>query len=216
MNTPRAILFDLDGTLLDSAPHFTRILNVLLAQALLPLISIDQVRGSISGGVKAMIYGAFGASIDEATLKQLSQAFLVAYEQLIEAEMPLTFAGLLDVVQTLTRLNIPFGIVTNKHQRFAEKILAKTFFNKSLACVIYGDTLPTPKPSPQPLYLACQRLAVPPTETWFVGDARVDMEAAAAAGCIPILAHYGYVESDWRTWPATHQIQQLSDLLVWL
>lgn len=213
---PEAVLFDLDGTLLDSAPHFTDILNGLLTDAAKPLLPIDQVRPRVSGGVSAMVQCAFGGDLSNEALTTLKNAFLRDYAQLIANVPPLYFAGVEAVLQALSVRGIPFGIVTNKHQRFAEPILAKTTFKDSWQCVIYGDTLITPKPSPEPLYLACQRLQVVGEDTWFVGDGRVDMLAAKAAGSVGLLATYGYVEPDWRTWPCDYALHQLTDLITLL
>ena len=210
----KAILFDLDGTLIDSAPQFTQVLNNLLADAAKPLLKIDQLRPFITGGVNAMVQCAFGPMNEGSALTQLRQAFLRSYADLLDMTVPSYFQGVESVLQGLVERGIPFGLVTNKHQVYAERTLVKTFFKESLACAVYGDTLLTPKPSPEPIFLACRRISVAPQETWFVGDGRVDMIAAQNAKSVAVLAAYGYLEADWRDWPATHVVHQLTDLLT--
>ena len=160
-----------------------------------------------------MLQHAFGQALTVQELGVLKQAFLTAYRQVLAVSAPCFFPGVEQVIETLNRYQIPFGVVTNKHQCYAECILAKAFFSKNLATVVYGDTLKTPKPSPEPLYLACRQLTIACEDTWFVGDGRVDMQSAQAAGCVAVLASYGYVEADWRSWPAAHILHELTDLL---
>ncbi len=214
MQKPQAILFDLDGTLLDSVVHFTAILNELLIDAQKPAVSMDQVRYWVSGGVIAMIQGAFGDDLSLQDQLDLKQHFLRLYDEQLSTVTPYCFQHVLHVLTELTAQGIALGLVTNKHQRFAEKLLDQTDFKSLLTCMVFGDTLAVSKPSPEPLYLACQRLEVVPPQTWFVGDSLVDMQAAKAAGCVAVLARYGYVDHDWQNWPNHAVLQQLVDLLA--
>lgn len=213
---PKAILFDLDGTLLHSAVHFVEIINQLLQAAQLPRIDEAVLRPHISGGVVAMLRAVFGASLAGAELSSLRQQFLQAYEMALAEGTPCYFPGVAPLLETLQHKNIPYGIVTNKQQCYGEAIVAKAFFNRAVGCVVYGDTLAQAKPAPQPLWLACQQLGVNPKETWFVGDSLVDMQAADRANCVGIVAAYGYVTAHWQQWPAAHALHQPIDLLALL
>lgn len=210
---PQAILFDLDGTLLDSAHYFVTILNGFLQRYDYAPITVQALRPHISFGVVAMLRAAFGALLTKNDLDALRLEFLDDYERLLEHSAGVYFSGVEMVINTLVQQSIPYGIVTNKQQRFGERILAKAFFKESLGCVVYGDTLALSKPAPQPLWLACQRLQVEPRSTWFVGDSLADMQAADRAGCIGVVAAYGYVEPRWRHWPSVHVVHQPIDLL---
>ncbi len=214
MKKPQAILFDLDGTLIDSVIQFTAILNELLIEAAKPEIAIEQVRPWVTGGALEMVQSAFGTELTPNKVDFLKNAFLLRYDRLLNTTLPCYFPDVESVLRQVNAQGVRIGIVTNKHRCFAERVLRQVSFKESLACVIYGDTLSTPKPSPEPLYLACQQLKLAPEQAWFVGDGLVDMQAANAAGCVSILARYGYVSSAWQSWSSCYVLNQLTDLLA--
>lgn len=212
---PQAVLFDLDGTLLHSAIHFVEILRDLVPDSP-SLLDEASLRPHISGGVLSMLRYALGVDGDFDRLSTLKSQFLNAYENQLRHSVATYFVGVEQVLTVLQQQGIAYGIVTNKQRCFAEPILAKAGFKEYVACVVYGDTLTATKPSPEPVWLACRQLKVEAKATWFVGDSLVDMQAADRAGCVALLAAYGYVQQGWQRWPFDATLHQPTDLLVLL
>lgn len=215
LQRPQAVLFDLDGTLLHSADHFVDILQDLVPAAK-PLLDDQLLRPYISGGVLSMLRYALGDNTDFETMSALKTRFLQSYEEKLRHSPDTYFDGIEPMLAILQQRGIPYGIVTNKQQCYGEAILDKAWFKDSLACAVYGDTLTTGKPSPEPLWHACKQISVNPKATWFVGDSLVDMQAADRAGCPALLAAYGYVQPGWQRWPRDATLHQPQDLIVLL
>jgi len=217
MTTPvEAILFDLDGTLLDTAPEFTHCINVLLAEAEMPPVLEADLRSSVSYGAQGMIeFGFKITSLDE-RFQVLKDQFLVLYASEIGSQTQF-FPGIVKLLERLQAVGLPWGIVTNKPARFTFPLLEKFALLKKAGCVVAGDTLATQKPDPAPLLLACQQLAVNPKHCWYVGDAKTDQEASRHAGMRCAIAHYGYIppEENALQWQADcdvfapHEIEKL-------
>ena len=191
-HVPLAVLFDLDGTLIDTAPEFVAIGLQLRHAAGLPAISPDTIRSSVSDGAIGMVATALGMATTDSAFEQWRQRFLTDYEKgLGQHSEP--YPGLRKLVSTLASVDIKWGVVTNKLSRFAHPLMEKMAFDPPADVVITPDDVTHPKPHPESLILACKRLNCPPDRSVFIGDHRRDIEAGNAAGCATIAAAYGYL-----------------------
>ncbi|HRE32054.1 MAG TPA: HAD-IA family hydrolase [Candidatus Berkiella sp.] len=208
-----AILFDLDGTLLDTAPEFTHCLNVLLAQEGLPSVIESQVRSTVSYGAKGMIEFGFKVTEQNPCFTDLKNRFLALYAKEIGFHTHF-FPGIVKLLARLQALCLPWGIVTNKPACFTFPLLEKFSPLTNAGCVVAGDTLSTQKPDPAPLLLACQKLAVSPKNCWYIGDAKTDQEASHRAGMRCAIASYGYIPpaENALSWQADHYLAHASEI----
>ncbi|MCS5712028.1 HAD-IA family hydrolase [Candidatus Berkiella aquae] len=208
-----AILFDLDGTLLDTAPEFTHCLNVLLAQEGLPSVIESHVRSTVSYGAKGMIEFGFNITEHDPRFTDLKNRFLALYAKEIGFQTHF-FPGIVKLLARLQTLCLPWGIVTNKPACFTFALLEKFSPLAKAGCVIAGDTLSTQKPDPAPLLLACQQLAVSPKNCWYIGDAKTDQEASHSAGMRCAIANYGYIppSENALNWHADHYLAHASEI----
>ena len=197
-----AILFDLDGTLVDTAPDMVAVLLGMQKDHGLALVPYDLARSHVSNGAVGLIRLAFPEA-DDALMKQLHQEYLDRYENAVCVDSTL-FPELGDLLDELDALSRPWGVVTNKPMRMTDPLLAGLGLSSRAACSISGDTLPQRKPDPAPLLLASQQIGVPSEKTVYVGDAVRDIEAGRAAGMFTIAATYGYItdDDDPGTWDA--------------
>jgi len=197
-----AILFDLDGTLVDTAPDMVAVLLGMQKDHGLALVPYDLARSHVSNGAVGLIRLAFPEA-DDALMKLLHQEYLDRYESAVCVGSKL-FPELGDLLDELDALSRPWGVVTNKPMRMTDPLLAGLGLSSRAACSISGDTLPQRKPDPAPLLLASQQIGVPPEKTVYVGDAVRDIEAGRAAGMFTIAATYGYItdDDDPGTWEA--------------
>lgn len=211
------VLFDLDGTLLDTAPDLARSLNVLRHRHNKPPVAIDQVRHIATYGCPGLIQLGFDIDTDHAHYPQLRADFLALYAAEITAETR-PFEGINTVLEALNKAQIPWGIVTNKAEHLAKKILDNLGLTTDCACLIGGDTTPFSKPAPEPLYAACDLLNRSPQACVFIGDSPLDIEAAQRANMPSIAALYGYLPElcNPRSWGADHYIEKPIELLDWL
>jgi len=213
-----AILLDLDGTLLHTAPDLIAAANAALAEAGIPQRSEQELTPCISGGAAAMLRCA----TDDIAQRQLDfdtlmNRMLDIYEKDI-ARYSRFYAGMAGVLDTLDERGMPWGIVTNKHSRFTLPLLEKLALAHRPACVISGDTTPERKPHPLPLLEACRRMQTSPDSCVYVGDARRDIEAGQRAGMATLVALYGYLAADEMpsAWGANGLLHEPHDLLIWL
>lgn len=197
-----AVLFDLDGTLIDTAPDMVAVLNRLQADQGDEALAYDLVRSNVSNGAVGLIRLAFPDAGDEEH-NELHRAYLRLYEQSV-CDKSHVFPGLDDILDLLDRKRRPWGIVTNKPQRLTGPLLMKLKLDRRVACAISGDTLPQRKPHPAPMLLASRQMNVAPERIVYVGDAARDVEAGHAAGMTTIAATYGYItdDDDPHTWKA--------------
>lgn len=187
-----AILFDLDGTLLDTAPEFTHCLNLLLIEAGMPTVSEASLRSAVSYGAKGMVEFGFKITEFDERYQNIKDRFLALYAKEI-GSLTHFFPGIVNLLKHLQAQGLPWGIVTNKPACFTFPLLEKFAPLKKAGCVVAGDTLKTQKPDPAPLLHACQQLRVNPKNCWYVGDAKTDQEASHHAGMRCAIAHYGYI-----------------------
>ena len=190
----RAILFDLDGTLVDTAPDMVRILQALQRDRGIAPVGYDLGRSNVSNGALGLLRIGF-PDADDDLREELRVDFLDRYAAGI-CEYSTVFAGLEPLLLDLDMAKIPWGVVTNKPAFLTDPLLQALQLAERAACSVSGDTLPLRKPHPAPLLHACELAGVDPQEAIYVGDASRDIEAGRAAGMGTIAAGYGYITDD--------------------
>lgn len=210
---PSAVLFDLDGTLLDTAPDMVPALNELLAEESRAPLAYVGARSQVSNGVPGLLRLAFGALAEEPH-ERLRTRYLQLYGRRLAEETRL-FAGMAQVLQWLEARQIPWGVVTNKPAALTEPLLEQLDLHARCACVVSGDTVARRKPDPLPLVHALDIIGVPPSTAIYVGDAARDITAGRAAGMRTVAALYGYIPAgeDPQAWGADHDIRHPLELL---
>lgn len=185
-----AILFDLDGTLLHSAPDLVAALNWLRESEGLPALEVGPMSRHVSRGAGGLILAGMPAA-DEQQMEVWKQLFLTRYAA-NSYERSRLYDGIPELLDALAEADIPWGIVTNKSSALTTPILRATDLLDSASCVVCGDTLSRSKPDPAPVRWACDQLGVPLHETIFAGDDLRDLQAGRAAGTKTAIVHYGY------------------------
>ncbi|WP_412479545.1 HAD family hydrolase [Azonexus sp. IMCC34839] len=188
----QAVLFDLDGTLADTAPDLGAAANAVLIEECLAAKPLPELRPYTSQGVRGLLRAGFGIEPGHADYERLAQRFLDFYSDRLCVDTTL-FAGIPELLDTLDDLGLGWGIVTNKRMRFTDPLVAQLGLTPRTPCVVSGDTTPQAKPSPLPILHACQLLGCDPLRTLYVGDDRRDIEAGRAAGCTTVAVSYGYL-----------------------
>lgn len=213
----RAVLFDLDGTLADTAPDLGRALNLLLEQCGRPSVPISVSRKLASSGARGLIQVGFGITAEEPEYLSLKDRFLDFYGKNICVDSCL-FPGMLQLLDALEAKSISWGIVTNKAARFTVPLVAALGLSTRAACVISGDTTPHSKPHPAPLLFAADSIRMAPAACLYIGDDLRDVQAARAAGMPVIAAGFGYLgeAGDPATWGADAVISQPAEILNFL
>jgi N-acetyl-D-muramate 6-phosphate phosphatase len=214
--TLRAVLFDLDGTLLDTAPDMVGALNRLREEHALAPLPFDSVRSAVSHGSGRVVKTGF-PNADAEHLAALQQRFLEIYRGALCQETRL-FAGMDEVLEALASWRMKSGIVTNKPAWLTDPLLADLGIRGRFACVVSGDTLAERKPHPLPLLHAAALAEVRPDECIYVGDAQRDVQAAHAAEMPALVANYGYLRADEDStdWGGDGYLNRPLDLLDWL
>jgi N-acetyl-D-muramate 6-phosphate phosphatase len=212
----RAILFDLDGTLLDTAPDMAAALNVLRVEESLPRLPFPEVRPLVSHGARALVRHGFPAAQGQ-WFESLRQRFLAIYAGSLAIETR-PYGGVLEALAYLDSQAVPWGIVTNKPQGLTGPLLDQLGLRARAGAIVCGDTLPERKPHPLPLLHAAAQLSVEPAASVYVGDAEGDVLAAQAAGMRAYVALYGYIPAAERPreWPASGWIESSQGLAGWL
>jgi len=210
----RAVLFDLDGTLLDTAPEFTFCLNQLLVANGYPTQSVTQVRSAVSFGSAGLIEQGFRCVKTDPRFAQFNQQLLALYREHL-GTLTVYFPGIVALLTELTLRALPWGIVTNKPTAYAAPLIQQFTALATAGAVIYGDTLSVSKPSPLPLLHACKKLSVTPEHCLYVGDALTDVQASQAAGMPCAVAHYGYIPPDSNpyNWKGDHALSHPLEIL---
>ena len=208
------MLFDLDGTLVDTAPDLVNALNAVLHQEGLTPYPLDQIRPTVSHGTVAMLNHAFGNSQPEIDFKRRQQVFLDHYLANICVQSQL-FTGMSLLLNTLQTKGIPWGVVTNKPHYLTVPLMRALGLVEQASSIVSGDTLSVAKPHPEPLLLAAQQCGVNPTECLYIGDAQRDIIAGQRAGMRTVVAQYGYLSAAdlVEDWQADFRIQTPLELL---
>jgi phosphoglycolate phosphatase len=187
-----AVLFDLDGTLADTAPDMALTVNRMLEQRGLATVATERVRPHVSKGARGMIGAAFGLTPEDDGFQALREEFLEIYGENLCVQTRL-FPGMEELLDAIEARGMPWGVVTNKFERFARPLIDALGLGTRAAVVIGGDTCPRPKPFPDPLLLAAATMGVAPMRTLYVGDDERDVQAARSAGMPVLVAAYGYL-----------------------
>lgn len=213
----QAVLFDLDGTLVDTAPDLGYALNLQRAQHGLPFLPDATIRPYASHGSRGLLEIGFGLLPEHPTFAQMRDEYLAFYIQVMTRQ-PVLFAGMEEALQAIEARGLRWGIVTNKPRRFTQPIVQAMGLDLRAAAVISGDDAPLPKPSPQTLLMACEQMAISPDQVLYIGDAERDVQAGKAAGMTTLVALFGYLgaEDTPETWGATGMIARPQALLDYL
>jgi phosphoglycolate phosphatase len=215
---PSAVLFDLDGTLLDTAGDIALALSRTFADHGHPAPPPAAVRQMIGKGAPVLVeraVAAQGLALDPAGQIALLDGFFHHYGRLQDLDecAALPYPGAREALASLHAAGLPLGVVTNKYHRFATGLLRRLGLAGYLRVVVGGDTCERRKPDPMPLLHACAQLGVAPSTALMVGDSRNDVEAARSAGMPVVLVPYGYTEGqDPRLLPCDHMVDSLADL----
>ena len=213
----RAVLFDLDGTLADTAPDMARTVNLLRERRGLTPVALAQVRPHVSKGARGMICSAFEIGTEHPDFHGLREEFLHAYGDNLCIDTQL-FPGMEGLLGDLERRGMAWGVVTNKFERFAHLVLAGLGLAGRVGIVVGGDTCPRAKPFPDPLLYAAERIGVLPGDALYVGDDPRDVQAARAAGMPVVVAGYGYLGDGppAESWGADGIVDSAAGIAKWL
>jgi N-acetyl-D-muramate 6-phosphate phosphatase len=211
-----AVLLDLDGTLLDTAPDLALALNALRTEQQLSPLAFEHIRPQVSNGANAVVRVGFPEA-DAAQFELLRARFLELYRAQLVVETRL-FPGFDEVLSQLEAHRIPWGVITNKPRWLTEPLLQQLGLFERAGCVLSGDSLPVRKPDPLPLLTAARLLHVEPVRCLYLGDALRDMQAARAANMVALGASFGYIgaEDEVQVWPVTAWIDEPLELLAWV
>ena len=209
-----AVLFDLDGTLIDSAPDLGGAADKMRTDRGLPPFLLERYRPMAGSGARGMLGIAFGMTPDHADFETMKEEFFVNYEQCM-TQRTFAFDGVDALIQSLVARQLPWGVVTNKSARFTDPLTRDMALFASAAVVISGDTTPHAKPHPEPLFEAARRLRIDPKRCMYVGDDHRDIVAGLAAGMGTVAATYGYLgtAADTSKWGAHAAISTPNALL---
>ena len=212
LHAPRAILFDLDGTLADTAPDLAAAVNYLRKVRGLEPTPYAILRPTASAGARGMIGAAFGLTPADEGYETLRLEWFDRYQSAMAVESTL-FDGVPELLQALTAAGIAWGIVTNKPARFTDPLIPQIGLSHA-GCIVSGDTTPHPKPHPAPLLEGANRVGIAPEHCWYVGDDLRDIEAGRAAGMVTVACAWGYCGlHEPVTWGADYLVETPLDLL---
>lgn len=212
--TITGVLFDLDGTLLDTAPDMALTLNIQRELHELPPLPYSEIRPYVSHGALAMLKIGFGIGNDDKNFEGMRKQYLQIYSDNIAVKTQL-FDGLEPILQQLEHQSIKWGIATNKPEFLTKPLLQQLKLDTRASTVISGDTIEPRKPNPAPLFLACKEATLIPSQCIYVGDAERDIAAGRGAGMKTVLANWGYItpEDNIEDWCADIIIEHPEELL---
>jgi len=213
----RTVLFDLDGTLADTAPDLAYALNTMLLEHGKPSLAYETIRPMASYGAAGLIELGFNIPHNSPRFIPLRERFLAIYKAHLTRETRL-FPGVSMLLDQLAGRGINWGIVTNKPAFLTDPLVEQLGLHEDAACVVSGDTTTNRKPHPEPMLHACQLAGSKPEECLYVGDAERDIEAGNAAGMQTLVALFGYIgrQEHPETWGASGLIQEPQEILAWL
>lgn len=208
------VLFDLDGTLIDSAPDLGAAADQMRASRGMPLLGLDAYRALAGAGARGMLSVAFGMVPQDPAFDAMREEFFGNYERCM-TQRTYAFEGVAEMIDSLRHSGLQWGVVTNKSARFTEPLTRAMPLFVTAGAVISGDTTPHAKPHPAPLLEAARRMGVPPQRCVYVGDDERDIQAGLAAGMGTVAADYGYLgdKADTAAWGAHARIKSPGELL---
>ena len=209
-----AVLFDLDGTLIDSAPDLGAAADQMRTERGLPSLPLERYRPMAGAGARGMLGVAFGLTPEAPEFAALREEFFVNYESRMLRNTQV-FDGVAELVEALRARGLPWGVVTNKSVRFTAPLTRAMPLFESARAIVSGDTTPYAKPHPEPLFEAARRLGVAPVHCVYVGDDERDIVAGRAAGMRTVAATYGYMgeQAEVARWEADAAIESPMALL---
>lgn len=187
-----AVLFDLDGTLADTAPDMARTVNEMRIRRSLAPVPLAKVRPHVSKGARGMLLGAFEITSEHPDFAAMREEFLTLYADNLDVDTVL-FPEMADLLESLEAEGRPWGVVTNKFERFAMPVMRGLGLETRARVIVGGDTCARSKPHPDPLLHAAAQLGIAPMRTLYIGDDERDIQAARAAGMPSLVAGYGYL-----------------------
>lgn len=210
----KAVLFDLDGTLVDTAPDMAAALNLLRLEEGLPALPYAQIRPIVSHGGAGLIKLAFDLAPGDHDFDRLRQRFLDAYEADLANDTNL-FAGCSNVLAELEKQDITWGIITNKPGWLTDPLVSQLGLDKRAACVVSSDTTAHAKPHPAPMLYACDKIGIPPEQCIYLGDAERDIEAGNVVNMHTVAVNWGYLSADDQPelWDANTIIDEPAEIL---
>ena len=210
------ILFDLDGTLVDTAPDLAHALNLQLERHGKQPLPYSNIRPFASHGSRGLVGLGFGITPKDENFVAMRDEYLSIYDTVF-TRSPVLLPGIAELLQAIETKNYKWGIVTNKPRRFTIGLIESMGLNleNRAACVICGDDAPQPKPSPATLLMACEQVGIAPKNCMYVGDAERDIQAGKAAGMQTVVALFGYIDVTDKPveWGADSMIKAPDDLL---
>ncbi len=211
------VLFDLDGTLADTAPDLANALNAIRQKHNLEKLPLEVISPAVSLGGNAMIKLAFDLEESDSGFEDIREQFLNYYLEHIAEETKL-YDGMAELLTLLENNNKTWGIVTNKSGWLTMPLLEALSLDKRAACIVSGDTLEQRKPHPAPVIHACELIQAEPASTIYIGDAQRDIEAGNRAGTKTMIALYGYIEKDedphsWNADTMVTSVHEINDRL---
>ena len=209
---PRAILFDLDGTLADTAPDLAAAVNWLRTERGLAPTPYAVLRPTASAGARGMIGAAFGLAPGDEGYEELRLQWFDRYQDHMAVHSSL-FGGVAELLLGIEQAGMAWGVVTNKPARFTDPLIPQIGLSHA-GCVVSGDTTARAKPHPDPLLEGARRLGIAPEHCWYVGDDKRDIEAGQAAGMVTVACNWGYCGAiEPSTWGADYLLDTPADLL---
>lgn len=210
----RAILFDLDGTLIDSAPDLGAAADQMRVARGMPSLPMADYRPFAGSGARGMLRVAFGMQPEDAEFPAMREEFFQNYERRMTQDTTV-FDGVADMLARIVAQQLHWGVVTNKSKRFTEPLSRQMALFASAGAVVSGDTTPHAKPHPEPLFEAARRIGVDPQDCVYVGDDERDIIAGKAAGMHTVAAVYGYLgeKQSVAHWKADDVINSPHELL---
>lgn len=213
----KTVLFDLDGTLADTAPDLAYALNTVLQENGFAPLAYESIRHHVSQGGAALIRLGFGSDLEETNFARLRNRFLDIYRTNLCVQTRL-FPGMHTMLNSIEQNGMKWGVVTNKPARLTDPLIRALSLDQRAACIISGDTTDQKKPHPKPLLHACQLVNCPPQLGLYVGDDPRDIQAGRAAGLTTLVARYGYIHQNHapEQWGADGIIETVAELMNWL
>ena len=210
----KAVLFDLDGTLADTALDLGGALNTMLREQGLPEVSMDKIRPVASHGASGLLKLGMNLDKTDPNHARLRQQYLDTYETCFDKDTVL-FDGIDALIQAIHARGLKWGIITNKPHTFTHRLVPQLGFSVAPDVVVSGDTTAEAKPSTKPMFYACEQIDIAPEACLYVGDAERDMQAGKNAGMKTVLVSWGYIHADDKTeeWPADSVIDTPEQLL---